>query len=82
MYVPIPSCGQEEAKEKGSEDLRPQILELVKQPYDYCVSSLLPHKNLDTLLQAVQLMCLQGTWGKRYLVISGVGGDLAPWKKS
>lgn len=78
MYVPIPSCGQEEAKEKGSEDLRPQILELVKQPYDYCVSSLLPHKNLDTLLQAVQLMCLQGIWGKRYLVISGVGGDLAP----
>lgn len=76
MYVPIPNSGQE--AEKGEAEVRPQILALAKQTYDYCVSSLLPHKNLDSLLQAVQLMCLQGAWGNRRLIISGVGGDLTP----
>lgn len=74
MYVPIPNPGREE--EKRGEELRPQILSLGKQKYDYCVSSLLPHKNLDTLLQAVGRMGRQGIWGERLLVISGVGGNV------
>jgi len=57
-------------------ELRPRILALAEQEYDYCVSSLLPHKNLDTLLQAVRRMCQQGIWGERRLVISGVGGNI------
>ncbi len=64
-------CEKEE-----SAGLRPQILTLAEQEYDYCVSSLLPHKNLVTLLQAVQRMCQQGIWGERRLVISGVGGNV------
>ncbi len=90
MYVPIPDRRhgldrenlEEEPLRAGdmrteeSQELRPQILALAEQEYDYCVSSLLPHKNLDTLLQAVRRMCLQGIWGERRLVISGVGGNV------
>lgn len=70
MYVPIPNGTRETTQ------LRSQILALAEQEYDYCVSSLLPHKNLDTLLQAVQRMCAQGVWEDRRLVISGVGGNV------
>lgn len=75
MYVPIPEGGRE--GQKGSGECRPEILALAEQAYDYCVSSLLPHKNLDTLLQAVQRMHCQGLWGERRLVISGVGGNVS-----
>lgn len=70
MYVPIPNGTRETTQ------LRSQILALAEQEYDYCVSSLLPHKNLETLLQAVQRMCTQGVWEDRRLVISGVGGNV------
>lgn len=41
--------------------------------YFYCVSSMLPHKNLNTLLRAMQLRKEQGK--NTPLVISGVGGQ-------
>lgn len=75
MYVPIPASDDGRERENAEGELRPRIRALAKQEYNYCVSSLLPHKNLDTLLQAVQRMCRQGIWGDVRLVISGVGGD-------
>ena len=41
--------------------------------YFYCVSSMLPHKNLGTLLEVMALRKRKGE--ERPLVISGVGGD-------
>ena len=41
--------------------------------YYYCVSSLLPHKNLDTVLRAVAAKKKRGEECR--LVLSGVGGD-------
>lgn len=43
------------------------------EKYYYCVSSLLPHKNLSTVLKAIAAMKEQGSGLK--LVLSGVGGD-------
>ncbi len=44
-----------------------------EEGYFYCVSSMLPHKNLETLLEAMALRKCGGE--ERPLVISGVGGD-------
>lgn len=41
--------------------------------YYYCVSSMLPHKNLDTILRVMGRRKRKGE--ERKLVISGVGGD-------
>lgn len=41
--------------------------------YFYCVSSMLPHKNLETVLRALAIRKKEGK--KDILVISGVGGD-------
>ncbi len=86
MYVPIPGGKKDEgadmaakacdAQAGSSGEIRPRIRDLAGQKYDYCVSSLLPHKNLDTLLRTLERMCRQGVWGQRLLVISGVGGDV------
>ncbi len=43
--------------------------------YFYCVSAMLPHKNLEMLLEAMALRKRRGE--ERPLVISGVGGDKA-----
>lgn len=43
--------------------------------YYYCVSSLLPHKNLETLLKVMAEMKKRDTKPQRRLVISGVGGN-------
>lgn len=40
--------------------------------YFYCVSSMLPHKNLDTIIKAMSVLKKQGD--HTMLVISGVGG--------
>ncbi len=45
---------------------------IVKEDYFYCVSSMLPHKNLDTLLKVMKLRKEQGEMTP--LVLSGVGG--------
>lgn len=74
MYVPIPE--QIYKWEQSQEDIRPSIRTLAERDFYYCVSSLLPHKNLDTLLRTVERMREQGLWGERRLVISGVGGDM------
>lgn len=42
--------------------------------YFYCVSSMLPHKNLNTILHVMQKRKEQGMT-KEKLVLSGVGGD-------
>lgn len=73
MYVPIPHGKYDWEQEKA--EISPRILALAEEDYDYCVSSLLPHKNLDTLLQTVYRMRCRGDWGDRLLVLSGVGGD-------
>lgn len=44
-----------------------------REDYFYCVSSMLPHKNLGTLLDAMKLRKLRGDTIP--LVLSGVGGD-------
>lgn len=46
-----------------------------RKDYFYCVSSMLPHKNLETLLEAMAVRKRRGE--ERPLVISGVGGDKA-----
>lgn len=46
-----------------------------QRQYFYCVSSLLPHKNLDTILKVMQQRKMQGMLQEK-LVLSGVGGDL------
>lgn len=82
MYVPIPGGKKDEGADMAGREcdaqaeLRPQIRALAGKEYYYCVSSLLPHKNLDTLLRTVERMRGQDLWGERLLVISGVGGDL------
>lgn len=47
--------------------------------YFYCVSSLLPHKNLATLLKLMQLRKRNGLMEK--MVLSGVGGNNAEMKE-
>lgn len=72
VYDPIP----EQEYDWEQVQLQPQIKTWAEGEYYYCVSSLLPHKNLDTLLRTVERMSRQGVWGERRLVISGVGGNL------
>jgi len=72
VYDPIP----EQEYDWEQVRLRSQIKVWAEREYYYCVSSLLPHKNLDTLLRTVERMKRQGMWGERRLVISGVGGNL------
>ena len=50
-----------------------------KDKYFYCVSSMLPHKNLETLLHTMQLRKQQGYPEK--MVISGVGGQKEEFQK-
>lgn len=51
----------------------------VKQgEYFYCVSSMLPHKNLNTILQAIKLRRDRGE--RNILVLSGVGGEAAEFE--
>ena len=50
-----------------------------KGNYYYCVSSMLPHKNLDVILQVVERQKRQGN--AIPLVISGVGGNKELFKK-
>lgn len=48
--------------------------------YFYCVSAMLPHKNLGTLLK---VMALRKSRGERIpLVLSGVGGDCAAFEEA
>lgn len=47
---------------------------LEQEKYFYCVSSMLPHKNLPTVLKMMQLRKQRGEMEER-LVLSGVGGD-------
>lgn len=49
-----------------------------KESYFYCVSSMLPHKNLETLLEAIRLRKRRGD--SVPLVLSGVGGDKGAFK--
>ena len=68
MYVPI--ITQETTDEFDKIEKKYDISE---GEYFYCVSSLLPHKNLDTLLQVVAKLKKRGS--RMTLVISGVGGN-------
>ncbi len=47
--------------------------------YFYCVSSMLPHKNLRTILEVIEKLNKQGD--ERKLVISGVGGKVEEMKE-
>ncbi len=68
MYVPIIS--QETTCEF---DIIGKKYGICEGEYYYCVSSLLPHKNLDTLLRVIAQQKEKGI--PMPLVISGVGGD-------
>lgn len=70
--------------ETGNSGLSAAVLEekygLRENEFFYCVSSMLPHKNLETLLRA---MALSRQKGKAVpLVLSGVGGDSAAFEKA
>lgn len=69
IYVPI--CSKH-AKDISADAVL-QKYSLGRGEYDYCVSSLLPHKNLNTILQVVSQMKKKGL--QEYLVLSGVGGN-------
>ena len=65
QYVPIVSCDTSTDFAEIEEDLK-----IEQGKYFYCVSSLLPHKNLDTVLRVMK------QWnGQEKLVLSGVGQD-------
>lgn len=68
IYIPvkIQQSGLEAEALQGKYAIQPGA-------YFYCVSSMLPHKNLDTLLQAIALRKKEGK--EDCLVISGVGGN-------
>ncbi len=51
-----------------------------KDGYFYCVSSMLPHKNLETLLEAMAIRKRRGDVTP--LVLSGVGGDKAAFREA
>lgn len=53
-----------------------------KGEYYYCVSSLLPHKNLGTLLKVIAEMKKRGAEPMRKLIISGVGGRLEEFQET
>ncbi len=65
IYVPV-ICN--DAPRASDSEIR-SLYGIESGKYDYCVSSLLPHKNLDTLLRARALM-----EDRTMLVVSGVGG--------
>ena len=50
------------------------------EEYFYCVSSMLPHKNLKTILEVVALLKEKGY--SIPLVVSGVGGNVADFQRS
>lgn len=60
-------------------DMPPEAVErkyrIKRKEYFYCVSSMLPHKNLDTLLQVMRDVKNRKELAKMKLVISGVGGQ-------
>lgn len=63
-------------------EMPPEILKakygIRGREYFYCVSSMLPHKNLETLLDAMRLRKRRGDMVP--LVLSGVGGDKSAFK--
>ncbi len=64
IYNPVCTSSASEKK-----DVMEQKYPIKKGAYFYCVSSMLPHKNLDTILQVMR------TQKSAMLVISGVGGQ-------
>ncbi len=67
IYNPIVTEGSPEL----TEDIE-QKYGIVSGEYYYCVSSMLPHKNLNTILRVMASLKKKGS--KNKLVISGVGG--------
>ncbi len=77
--IPIPVITQESGMDIA---VLEQKYGIVRNQYFYCVSSMLPHKNLGTLLKALSLMKesvpaqkLGAGLGNWKLVLSGVGGN-------
>ncbi len=68
VYLPVIT------KESGlaAEDIERKF-GIVRNHYFYCVSAMLPHKNLETLLRAMALLKKKEPEAK--LVLSGVGGN-------
>lgn len=70
--------------ETGDSGLSAAVLEekygICENEYFYCVSSMLPHKNLETLLRTVALRKENGK--AITLVLSGVGGDTASFDRA
>ncbi|MBD5427172.1 MAG: glycosyltransferase family 4 protein, partial [Treponema sp.] len=73
LYIPV------ETKESG---MPAEVLEkkygIQENDYFYCVSSMLPHKNLETLLKAMAQR--KGRGDTTPLVLSGVGGEKAAFE--
>lgn len=70
--------------ETKASEMSPEILEkkygIEENNYYYCVSSMLPHKNLRTLLEVMAIRKQRGD--AMPLVLSGVGGDKAAFREA
>ncbi|MCR5719371.1 MAG: glycosyltransferase family 4 protein [Lachnospiraceae bacterium] len=69
--LPVPVCPVLDKNEREEEIL--DSMKVKKGEYYYCVSSLLPHKNLNTLLKVIS--ALKKTEPDVKLLLSGVGGN-------
>lgn len=69
MYVPVTSSEAAISKETVQ-----QRFNITPGQYYYCVSSMLPHKNLDTILRVMAALKKEHSVPDFPLVISGVGG--------
>ncbi|MCR4895379.1 MAG: glycosyltransferase family 4 protein [Lachnospiraceae bacterium] len=83
IYDPVPAG---KAVEPGKLAAVLEEYDLREEKYDYCVSSLLPHKNLLTVLKALSLQKEKWRAGRgpepAKLVISGVGGDRESFERA
>lgn len=70
--------------ETKASEMSPEILEkkygIEENNYYYCVSSMLPHKNLRTLLEVMAIRKQRGD--AMPLILSGVGGDKAAFREA
>jgi glycosyltransferase involved in cell wall biosynthesis len=83
IYDPVPAG---KAVEPGTLASALEEYDLREGKYDYCVSSMLPHKNLITVLKSLSTQKEKWRAGRgpepAKLVISGVGGDRESFERA
>ncbi len=91
IYNPIckeKDAATEQAEPTNNEEVAQQTIQnqkclakysIIPGAYDYCVSSLLPHKNLETILKYLSFCRKNGN--PQTLVLSGVGGNIEEFQQ-